>query len=130
MLGHVNGIPGSRQGQKLAVLYHILVTHCKKLVHMDYPTKESVRGDKDVNNQVITDHFTHYSQVIVTSSWKAKLTALDLWEMFIIHYAHLESIITDLGRNFENEFVQELCKLGQVQNLWHHSLLPPHQSLV
>ena len=44
------------------------------LVHMDYLTIEANEGGKDVHILVITDHFTQYAQVIVSSSQTAKCT--------------------------------------------------------
>ena len=42
-------------------------TYPMELVHMDYLMIEANKGGKDVHILVITDHFTHYAQAIVTS---------------------------------------------------------------
>ena len=47
-------------------------TYPMELVHMDYLTIEANEGGKDVHILVITDHFTHYAQAIITSSQTAK----------------------------------------------------------
>ena len=39
-------------------LYPIMATHLLELIHMDFPTTESGKMDKDVNILIITDHFT------------------------------------------------------------------------
>ena len=53
-------------------------TYHMELVHMDYLTIEANEGGKDILILVITDHFTHYAQAIVTSSQTAKCTAQNL----------------------------------------------------
>ena len=47
---------------------------------MDYLTVKVKEGDKDVHILVITDHFVHYAQAIITSSQTAKYTAQNLWD--------------------------------------------------
>ena len=98
-------------------LQAILVTYPLELVHMDYLTIESAKADKDVNILVITDHFMRFVQVIITNSQTTKTTAQALWDTFIVHYGLPESIVSNQGRNFESELVQELCRLGQVRKL-------------
>ena len=61
-------------------------TYLMELVHMKYLAIEANEGGKDVHILVITDHFTHYAQAIITSSQTAKCKALNLWDKFIIHY--------------------------------------------
>ena len=100
-----------------AELQPLTATHPLELVHMDYLTIESRTGGADVNILVITDHFTRYAQALVTSSQTARVTAQALWERFIVHYGLPEKLISDQGRNFESELVQELCRLAQVKKL-------------
>ena len=57
---------------------NIYVTYPMELVHMDYLTVEANEGGKDINILVITDHFMHYAQAIVTSSHTSKCTAQNL----------------------------------------------------
>ena len=53
---------------------NVEATYPMELVHMDYLTIEANEGGKDVHILVITNHFTHYAQAIVTSSQTAKCT--------------------------------------------------------
>ena len=81
-------------------------TYPMELVHMDYLTIEANEGGKDVHILVITDHFTHYAQAIVTRSQMAKCTAQNLWDKFNVHYGLPEKILTDQGRNFESDMLK------------------------
>ena len=56
------------------------VTYPMELVHMDYLTIEVNEGGKDIHILVITDHFTHYVQAIITSSQMARCTAQNFWK--------------------------------------------------
>ena len=68
-----------------------------ELVHMDYLTIKVNEGGKDVHILVITNHFTYYVQGIITSSQRAKCTAQNLWDKFLVHYGLPEKILTDQG---------------------------------
>ena len=96
---------------------NIDATSPKELVHMDYLTVEANEGGKDINILVITNHFTHYTQAMVTSSHMAKCTAQNLWNMFIVYYGIPEMILTDQGHNFESDLLRELCELAQVKKI-------------
>ena len=108
-------------------LQPILITHPLELVHMDYLTTESGKRDKDVNILVIPDHFTRYMQAIIIHSWTAKATVQVLWNKFIVHYGLSDSTVSDQGRNYESDLVQELCMWGQVRKMHtapnHHSVM-------
>ena len=80
-----------------APMENVDATYPMELVHMDYLTIEANEGGKDVHILVITDHFTHYAQAIITSSQPAKCIAQNLWDKFIVHYGHPETILTDQG---------------------------------
>ena len=96
---------------------NIDATYPMELVHMDYLTIEANEGGKDVHILVITDHFTHYAQALVTSSQTAKCTAQNLWEKFIVHYGLPEKILTERGCNFESDLMKELHELAQVKKI-------------
>ena len=36
---------------------------------------------------------------------------------FLVHYGWPEKILTDQGKSFENNLIQELCELAQVKKL-------------
>ena len=84
---------------------------------MDYLMIEPNEGGKDVHNLVITDHFTHYTQAIVTSSQTARCTAQNVWDKFIVHYGLPEKFLTDQGHNFESDLLKELCEVAQVKKI-------------
>ena len=79
---------------------------------MDYLKIEANEGGKDVHILVITDHFTWYAQVTVTSSQTAKCTAQNLLDKFIVHYELPEKILTDQGCNFESDLLKALCEIA------------------
>ena len=93
---------------------NVNATNPMELVHMDYLTIEATKGGKDVHILDITDHFTRYTQAIVTSSQTAKCTAQNLWDKFIVHYSVPEKILTDQGHNFESDLLKALCEIAQV----------------
>ena len=78
-------------------LYPILATYPLQLVHIDFLTVENPKTGKDINVLVITDHFTWYMQVVVTTSQKARDMAKVLWDGFFMHYGFLASILSDQG---------------------------------
>ena len=47
----------------------------------------------------------------------AQATARILWDNFICHYGFPEQFISDQGRNFESDLIQELCKIAGVKKL-------------
>ena len=66
---------------------------------------------------VITDHFTRYAQAFPSKTQTALATAKLLLNNFILHYGFPSKIITDQGRNFESELIENLCQLAGVQKL-------------
>ena len=103
-----------------AELNPIIATRPMELVHIDYlsiEAPENSRSSKDINILVITDHFTRYAQVHITSSQKAHIVAKTLWEHFFVHYGFPEKILSDQGRNFESVLISELCELAQIKKL-------------
>ena len=80
-----------------AELNPIIATRPLELVYIDYLTIEAPtnsKSDKDVNVLIITDHFTCYAQVQVTSSQKAPVAAKTPWEHFFVHYGFPEKILS------------------------------------
>ena len=89
-------------------LHLILATYPLEFVHMDYHTIESPKGDQDINILVITDHFTHFAQAIVTTLQTAKVMAQTLWNQFIMRYGLPSSITSDQGQIFESKLIHQL----------------------
>ena len=65
----------------------------------------------DKNVLVVTDHFTRYTQVYVTRTQTAQMTAKTLWDKFIVHYGLPKKILMDQGQNFESQLVADVCEL-------------------
>ena len=84
-----------------------------ELFHLDYLKIELSKG----NIENITDHFTRYAQAFPSKTQTALATAKLLWNNFILHYGFPSKIITDQGRNFESELIENLCQLAGVQKL-------------
>ena len=87
-----------------------------ELVHLDYLTLEPSKGNIE-NVLVITDHFTRYALAYASKTQTAQATARVLWDNFICHYGFPEQFISDQGRNFESDLIQELCKIAGVKKL-------------
>ena len=78
---------------------------------------------KQGNVLVVMDHFTYYTQAYVIPSQMVQTMAKVLWDNFIIHYGLPEKNFLDQGRNFESDFIADLCKLIGTKklrtNLYH-----------
>ena len=55
---------------------------------------------------VITDHFTRFVQVYPTTSKRARTAAERLYNDFMMRYGIPEKLLSDRGREFENELFQ------------------------
>ena len=96
----------------------IIVSYPLELVHLDFLTLGGKTDDgKSVNVLIVTNHFTKYAQAYVTSKQTTVIIAKTLWENFLVHYGWPEKILTDQGKFFENNLIQELCELVQVKKL-------------
>ena len=100
-----------------APLEPILATHPMQIVHIDFLTIESGKTDKDYNVLVVTDQFTRFAQVFITTSQTAQTTAKTLWDKYFVYYGFPKMIILDQGRNFESRLISKLYKLGRVKKL-------------
>ena len=103
--------------QDQAPLLNIEASQPLELIHLDYLKIEPSKGNTE-NVLVITDHFTRYSQAFPSKSQTALATAKLLWNNFILHYGFSSKIITDQGRNFESELIENLCQVAGVKKLW------------
>ena len=101
---------------QVAPLQPILVSQPLELVHLDYLTLKPSKGNIE-NVLVITDHFTRYALAYASKTQTAQATARILWDNFICHYGFPEQFISDQGRNFESDLIQELCKIAGVKKL-------------
>ena len=99
-----------------APLMNIEASQPLKLIHLDYLKIEPSKGNIE-HVLVITDHFTRYAQAFPSKTQTALVTAKLLWNNFTLHYGFPSKIITDQGRNFESELIENLCHLAGVQKL-------------
>ena len=99
-----------------APLLNIEASQPLELIHLDYLKIEPSKGNIE-NVLVITDHFTRYAQAFPSKTQTALATVKLLWNNFILHYGFPSKIITDQGRNFESELIENLCQLAGVQKL-------------
>ena len=98
-------------------LENIMATHPLELVHLNCMCLEPGKGLEETD-LVVTDHFTSYIQAYVTRTQTAQSTAKILWDKFIVHYGLPKKILLDQGRDFESQFVADLCMLMGTQNIW------------
>ncbi|KAJ7983665.1 hypothetical protein DPEC_G00374330 [Dallia pectoralis] len=83
---------------------------------MDYLSLEPDSSNtKDI--LVITDHFTKYAVAIPTNDQKATTVAKCLWEQFLVHYGFPERLLSDQGRDFESQLIQELCTVAGITKI-------------
>ena len=108
---------------QIAPLQPILVSQPLELVHLDYLTLEPSKGNIE-NVLVVTDHFTRYALAYASKTQTAQATARILWDNFICHYGFPEQFISDQGRNFGSDLIQELCKIAGVKKLHTTSYHP------
>ena len=87
-----------------------------ELVHMDFLSLEPSKGNIE-NILIITDHYTRYAQAYPCSNQTAATTAKLLWENFIRHYGWPQKFISDQGRQFESELIEDLCKVARVEKV-------------
>ena len=89
-----------------------------EIVHMDFLTIGSKKDpNKEINVLVITDHFTCYAQVFVTTSQTAIVVAQTLYKEYYVHYRWPDKLHSNQAGNFESKVIAELCKIAQVQKI-------------
>ena len=107
-----------KQPQEKSEMQPNAVSYSLEMVRLDFLTLGGKADDsKSVNVVIVTDHFTKYAQVYVTSKQTAVIVAKTLRENFLVHYGWPEKILTDQGKSFENNLIWELCELAQVKKL-------------
>ena len=101
-----------------------------ELVHLDFLTlgRKAV-GNGGVNILIVTKHFTKYAQAFVNPKQTAVMVAQTLWENFLVPYGWPEKILTDQGKSFENNLIQELCELAQVKKFCTSPYHPDHWTM-
>ena len=108
-----------------AELHPILAKHPLELVHIDFLTVESGKGDKEINILVVTDHFTRYVQAYVPVPNFQSCFPDTEGQLFHALWT-AEKIVSDQGCNFESSLISELCTVSQIKKLhtmpyWPHT---------
>ena len=91
----------------------MMVTAPLQLVHLDFTSFEMTinlnESPKIKHILVIVDHFTRYTRAYVTKVQKALTAAKTLYEGFISIFGAPKRILTDQGKAFTSEVVEQLC---------------------
>ena len=99
--------------EEKAPMVPMMVTSPLQLVHLDFTSFETTTNlnelPKTENVLVIIDHFTTYTRTYVTKDQKVSMAARILYEGFILIFGAPERIITDQGKAFTSEVVEQLC---------------------
>ena len=66
---------------------------------------------------LLTDYFTHYTQVYPTKNKIAKAAANHLYNDFILRFGIPSKILHDQGGEFENDLFKKVANLFRIQNL-------------
>jgi hypothetical protein len=111
----------------IAPLLPIVVTMPMELMHVDFaqreiPLKEGQRLKKNEKLEkasilVFTDHFTRYTLAYVVPNQTAKTVAKCLWERVISVLGAPAKLLSDQGKNFESQLIEELCQLHGIRKI-------------
>ena len=108
----------------------VMVTAPLQLVHLDFTSFETTtdlnESPKVKNVLVIVDHFTRYTRAYVTKDQKALTAAKTLYERFISIFGAPKRILTDQGKAFTSEVVEQLCSVWD-QPVNHHHISSPRK---
>ena len=91
----------------------MMVTGPLQLVHLDFTSFETTtdlnESPKVKHILVIVDHFMRYTRAYVTKDQKALTAAKTLYKGFISIFGAPERMLTDQGKAFTSEVVEQLC---------------------
>ena len=107
--------------EEKAPMVPMMVTTPLWLVHLDFTSFETTtnlnESPKIENVLVIIDHFTRYTRAYVTKDQKALMAARILYKGFISIFGAPERILTDQGKAFTSEVVEQLCSQFGISQL-------------
>ena len=99
--------------EEKAPMVPVMVTAPLQLVHLDFTSFEMTtnlnESPKVEHILVIVDHFMIYTRAYVTKDQKALTATKTLYEGFISIFGAPERILTDQGKAFTSEVVEQLC---------------------
>ena len=91
----------------------MMVTIPLQLVHLDFTSFETTtnlnESPKVEHVLVIVAHFMRYTRAHVTKDQKMSTAAKTLYEGFISIFGAPKRILTDQGKAFTSEVVEQLC---------------------
>ena len=104
-----------KAGKKIKTTFKsVIAKKPLEIVAIDFTQLEKGVGGIE-NVLVMTDVFTKYTQAIPTRDQKAKTVAKILLKEWIIRFGAPHRLHSDQGRSFENEIINELCKIYGVK---------------
>ena len=107
--------------EEKALMVSIMVTDSLQLVHLDFTSFETTtnlnESSKVKHILVIVDHFMRYTRAYVTRDQKALTAGKTLYEWFISIFGAPERIITNQGKAFTSEVVEQLCSQFRINQL-------------
>ena len=99
--------------QERAPMVPMMVNAPLQLVHLDFTLFEMTtnlnESPKVKNILVIVDHFTRYTRAHVTKDQKVSTAAETLYKGFISIFGAPERILTNQGKAFTSDVVEQLC---------------------
>ena len=112
--------------EEKAPMVPMMVTTPLQLVHLNFTSSETTtnlnESPKIENVLVIVNHFTRYTRAYVTKDQKASTAARILYEGFILIFWAPKRILTDQGKAFTSEVVEQLCSqfgISQLTTAYH-----------
>ena len=111
-----------------APMIPVMVTAPPQLVHLNFTSFKTTTNLNELPKVkhilVIVNHFTRYTRANVTKDQKALTAAKTLYEGFI------ERILTDQGKAFTSEVVEQLCSQFEINQLTTTAYHPQGNSQV
>ena len=110
---------GGREEKTPMVL--VMVTAPLLLVHLNFTSFEITMDPNELPKVkhvlVIVGHFTRYTRAYVTKDQKVSAAAKTLYKGFISIFGAPERILTDQGKAFTSEVVEQLCSQFGISQL-------------
>jgi len=102
--------------RKEAELQSIQTSHPLELVGIDFLHLDKCCGGYEYL-LVITDHFTRYCQAYPTRNKSARTAAERLFGDFMLRFSMPKHLLSDQGKEFDNELFKQLSQLAGVKQL-------------
>ena len=112
----------------------MMVTAPLQLVHLDFTSFEMTTDLNELPKVkhvlVFVDHFMRYTRAYVTKDQKVLTAAETLYEGFISIFGAPKRILTDQGKAFTSEVVEQLCSHFRINQLTTTAYHPQGNSQV